>query len=200
MDKRIIEISLQTAREWYESNNEALKKVALQAFSKNELTQSFRDIKTFTDAYSYLKKNNMCLDLLDEYEAAYSESYSETICKYRIVVAALTNNEERHLTEGNKYYPIVQFCKKGSEKNCYCKEVIGTIVSEGKKYTVTSAMISGTNAGLGSFHLDASYSYAYLGFRSVSRKEIAEHISKYFGRLLFDIMYGGVNCNWKWVD
>lgn len=39
-----------------------------------------------------------------------------------------------------------------------------------------------------------------IGFRSVSRREIAEHISKYFGRLLFEVHYGGVNCDWKWIN
>lgn len=39
MDKRTVEVSLQTAREWYKSGNKALKEVALQAFSEEELTR-----------------------------------------------------------------------------------------------------------------------------------------------------------------
>ena len=37
-------------------------------------------------------------------------------------------------------------------------------------------------------------------FGGVSSKEIAEHISTYFGKLLFEILYGGTNCDWKWIE
>jgi hypothetical protein len=37
MEKRKIEITINTAKEWYNSNNESLKAVALQAFSEQEL-------------------------------------------------------------------------------------------------------------------------------------------------------------------
>ena len=37
MEKRTIEISLKTAKEWYKGDNKVLKNLALQAFSKKEL-------------------------------------------------------------------------------------------------------------------------------------------------------------------
>lgn len=40
MKKRKIEISLDTAKEWYNSNNESLKTIALQAFKEKELKDS----------------------------------------------------------------------------------------------------------------------------------------------------------------
>lgn len=40
MEKRKIEIDINTAKEWYNSNNESLKAVALQAFTKEELKNS----------------------------------------------------------------------------------------------------------------------------------------------------------------
>ena len=39
MEKRKIEIDINTAKEWYNSNNEYLKAIALQAFSEQELTK-----------------------------------------------------------------------------------------------------------------------------------------------------------------
>lgn len=39
MEKRNISISLEQAKEWYNSNNKALKKVALQAYTKEELIE-----------------------------------------------------------------------------------------------------------------------------------------------------------------
>ena len=204
MDKRTVEVSLQTAREWYKSGNKALKEVALQAFSEEELTrESFRDIKTIDDAIEYLKSNNMCYDLIEEYHYAPEGSYSETLAAYRIVVAALTNNEGRKLKTGDCYYPLVQFCEIGKEKNCWGNKRIGTIKHDGKKYAVVGgSAYYGADAGLGVFDSSGgvSDSWALIGFRSVSSREIAEYISEQFGRLLFDIHYGGVNCDWEWVD
>lgn len=160
-------------------------------------------IKDVDKAAKYLASKCMCLDLLEEFQNAPSGSYSEKLAAYRIVVAALTDNEERHLTTGERWYPVVQFCKPGKEKNCYGSEIIGSIESEGQKFTVVGGSANyGTDAGLGHFYSygAVSYSWTAVGFRSVSRREIAEHISKYFGRLLFEVHYGGVNCDWKWVN
>lgn len=41
---------------------------------------------------------------------------------------------------------------------------------------------------------------ALSGFRSVNSKKAALHISKWFGRLLFEVIYGGTNCDWIWID
>lgn len=40
MEKRKIEIDINTAKEWYNSNNESLKTIALQAFKEKELKNS----------------------------------------------------------------------------------------------------------------------------------------------------------------
>lgn len=41
MEKRDLKIDLNTAKEWYKSNNEALKELALQVFTEEELTFNF---------------------------------------------------------------------------------------------------------------------------------------------------------------
>lgn len=168
-----------------------------------ENVEHWKFIKSVDDAVKYLASKCMCLDLLEEFQNAPSGSYSEKLAAYCIVVAALTNNEERHLTTGERWFPVVQFCKPGKEENCWGREIIGTIESEGQKFTVVSGSAhDGAGAGLGYFHSShgVSDSWHVVGFRSVSRREIAEHISKYFGRLLFEVHYGGVNCDWKWIN
>ena len=45
--ERNITITLEKAKEWYNSDNKSLKEIALQAFSKDELLPSFKDITTF---------------------------------------------------------------------------------------------------------------------------------------------------------
>ena len=163
----------------------------------------WKSITTFGDALFYVKNYlPECEDLITSYTKAMPDSYELSVVCYRIVVAALTNNEKRHLTTGDKWYPVVQFCRPKDRNNCWGNVLVGTIESEGAKYSVVGGFAyHGTTAGLGYFNSTdgVSGSNASFGFQSVSSKEIAQHISTYFGRLLFDVCYGGTNCNWEWV-
>ena len=164
----------------------------------------WKSITTFGNALFYVKNYlPECEDLITSYIKAMPNSYELSVVCYRIVVAALTNNEKRHLTTGDKWYPVVQFCRPKDKNNCWGSVLIGTIESEGVRYSVVGGDAHyGVRSGLGRFHSGGgvSTSDAYVGFRSVSTKEIAEHISTYFGKLLFDVHYGGTNCDWKWVE
>lgn len=164
----------------------------------------WKTITTFNDALIYVRNYlPECKDLLISYNKSIPGSYEHSMVCYRIVIAALTNNEKRHLTTGDKWYPVVQFCRPKDKRNCWGDVLIGTIESEGEKYSVVGGnAASDMYAGLGGFDSSSgvSYSGATVGFRSVSTKEIAQHISTYFGKLLFDVHYEGTNCNWKWVQ
>lgn len=51
METRNVTLTLEKAKEFYNSGNVALKEVALQAFTQEELTApKYTDIKTFEDA------------------------------------------------------------------------------------------------------------------------------------------------------
>lgn len=207
MEERNIKISLDTAKEWYNGDNESLRQVALQAFTEEELTEEhWKRITSFEGAYLYLKENKINENLIKSYDSLHitlRNTYVNTILKYQIVVAALTNNEKRHLTTGDRWFPVVQFCRPQDRRNCWGNVYLGTIESEGKIYDVVGGTASGSgDAGLGYFHSSEgmSFSISHIGFRSVSTScEIAEHISKYFGKLLFEVHYGGTNCDWKWI-
>lgn len=165
----------------------------------------WKSITTFDDALFYVRNYlPECEDLLTSYIKAMPDSYELSVVCYRIVVAALTNNEKRHLTIGNKWYPVVQLCRPKDKRNCWGNVLIGTIESEGVRYSVVGGDANtGMSAGLSDFsnsNNGVSSSYAVIGLRSVSSKEIAQHISTYFGKLLFDVHYGGTNCDWKWVE
>ena len=158
-------------------------------------------VKTLDDAIKIAKKSYP--ELYKKWENADSDSYEENLYAYRMVVAVLTNNEKNHLVSGDRYIPYVDFCDPGKEKNCGGKTIVGHIESEGRKFTVVGGRADGGGgAGLGYFASAAgvSDSYSAVGFRSVSSRKIAEHISKYFGRLVFDLMYGESNCDYKWID
>ena len=164
----------------------------------------WKTITTFNDALIYVRDYlPECEDLLISYNKTISGSYEHSVVCYRIVVAAITNNEKRHLTTGDKWYPVVQFCLPKYKNNCRGRVLIGTIESEGERYLVVGGhVISGSTAGLGLFTSDdgVSLSDADVGLRSVSSQEIAQHISTYFGKLLFEVHYGGTNCDWKWIE
>ena len=161
-------------------------------------------ITTFGDAITYVRDHlPECKDLLTSYNRFSYDSYEFSVTCYRIVVAALTNNEKRHLTKGDKWYPVVQFCLPKDKNNCLGNVFIGTIESEGVKYSVMGGHVHyGAYVGLGGFisHGGVSDSFERASFRSVSSKEIAQHISTYFGNLLFEVQYGGTNCDWEWVE
>ena len=164
----------------------------------------WKSITTFDDALIYVRDYlTECEDLLICYNKSIPGSYEHSVVCYRIVIAALTNNEKRHLTTGNKWYPVVQFCRSKYKNDCCGNVMIGTIESEGTRYSVVGGCAhGGAGGGLGFFNSDLgiSSSSAIVGFRSISSKEIAQHISTYFGKLLFDVSYGGTNCDWKWVE
>ena len=195
MKKQVIEIEVPDGKKavW---ENGAIKFVSEGPYWKS--------ITTFGDALTYVKNYlPECEDLLNFYNKSTPNSYEFSIACYRIVVAALTNNEKRHLTTGDKWYPFVQFCRPKDKNNCWGNVLIGTIESEGARYSVVGGSAAhGTFAGLSGFASGngVSGSFTYVGFRSVSSKEIAQHISTYFGKLLFGVHYGGTNCDWKWVE
>ena len=57
MEERNVTITIDKAREWYNSENESLKEIALQAFNENELNFDFKSIKSLSDACSVLDLN-----------------------------------------------------------------------------------------------------------------------------------------------
>lgn len=57
METRNITVTLEKAKEWYNSGDATLKEVALQAFNKDELVHNFKNIITFKGACEALNEN-----------------------------------------------------------------------------------------------------------------------------------------------
>ncbi len=174
-----------------------------QNFENVPAKSNWEDIKTIDQVIEYCKKyfNKESASLITNLEYFTEHDYEYWVVLYRLIVMAITDNEKASLTEGSRYYPYVQFCKLGKEKNCWGDTTVGHISYEGNIYAVVGGDVYyGSWAGLGYFYSDdgVSHSFAGVGFRSVSLLEKAQHISKYFGKVVFYIMYGGTNCDWKW--
>lgn len=167
-----------------------------------EDVDTMESIKTIEDAVQFLTDKGICEDILDSLFRLPKDSFEWKIAAYRAVVAAVTYNEQRHLTTGERWFPTIEFCRPGELKNCCGDIVVGRIKSEGEEFNVVGGYASnGSSAGLGSFYSNNGVSRAWsaISFRSVGSKKAALYISKQFGKLLFEVSYGGTNCDWRWI-
>lgn len=159
-------------------------------------------IKTIEDAIQFLLKENIGDDILNAISKLPTKSFEWNVAAYRAVVMAVTYNEQRHLTTGERWLPTIEFCRPGKLKNCFGDTIVGRIESEGEEFDVVGGNAGcGTAAGLGNFYSFEGTSDAWtsVGFRTVGSKKAALYISKQFGKLLFEVSYGGTNCDWKWI-
>ena len=196
-----IYISLDEAKEWFNSGNATLKEIALKAFSKDELIYNFKDITTFKKACEALGLNYDTMIFKDK-EISFISKASSAMFKLNIIRKALNLGQDLHLTKNPKdsyiYYPYNPFVTKSSiyyesEINSGKMEIIGTIKCEEKEYNVLGGCASSDGlAGFGSFdfHNDVGYAAAYIGFLGCANKEIAKHLGKYFGMLITEAKYG----------
>lgn len=202
MKERNITVTLEKAREWYNSDNESLKEIALQAFDKKELnTFDFTKIKTFKDACNALDIDCKVVNYLVRVMAGISKA-SVAMFKLNIIRKALNLDQDLHLTKKTGgsyiYYPCNPLVTKSStyyknELDSGKMEVIGKIKSEGEEYYVLGGDTdSGGGAGLGDFYSSngVSYASAIFGFLGCASKEIAQHFGKYFGMLITEAKFG----------
>lgn len=201
MEKRNITVTLNKAKEWFNSGNAALKEIALQAFDKDELTYNFKNITTFKKACEVLGLNYNAMFHITKSIATISKA-SAAMLKLNIIRKALNLGQDLHLTKDPEnsylYYPYNPFVTKSStdyksEINSGKMEVIGKIKSEGKEYNVLGGRADdGGAAGLGDFLSGngVGYAGANIGFLGCANKEIAQHLGKYFGMLIMEAKYG----------
>ena len=201
MKERNITITIDKAREWYNSENESLKEIALQAFNESELKFDFRSIKSLSDACSVLGLN---------YNEILSEScYIKRISKasaamfnLSIIKKVLNLGKELSFTKNPEdsyiccpFNPIIRRdsiyyrdeLKEGKIK------IVGKFKVEGEIYLILgdSAIISLTcSSGLGAFNPKNGSGFSNIGFLGCASKEIAEHFSRYFGTLITEAKYG----------
>ena len=201
MEERNVIVTLNKAKEWFNSGNTTLREIALQAFDKDELTYNFKNITTFKKACEALGLNYNAMFHITKSIATISRA-SAAMFKLNIIRKALNLGQDLHLTKDPKdsciYYPYNPFVTKSSthyksEINSGEIEVIGKIKSEGEEYNVLGGgAVYGCSAGLGGFGSVSGVgsATANIGFLGCATKEIAEHLGKYFGMLIIEAKYG----------
>ena len=197
-----IDLTLDEARELYNSDNETMIKLALRAFTEKDLkVKHFSEITTFEDAVRTIGMNlNWALRMVEELETA--NKASAAMFKLNIIRKALNLGQDLHLTKDTEdsyiYYPYNPFVTKSStyyksDINSGEMEIIGKIKVEGEEYNVLGGFASyGGDDGLGYFnsYYGVGVANANVGFLGCANKEIAEHFGKYFGMLITEAKFG----------
>ena len=208
MESRNVTLTLQRAKEFYNSDNAALKEVALQAFTQEELTTpEYTDIKTFEDACKALGMDmtNVEYDLsnLECLEDDLGEHLT-AIYKLDIIRKALNGADWKpKMAEDNIYYGWVRFYKKSSNVPSD-KKIIGNFIADGQKYLLAGGFGDCKFfAGLGSFYSGNGYGYGHsgadFGLLCCKSAEIAQYMSEQFGKIIFDACYAHHVGSYEWV-
>lgn len=203
--ERSITITLKKARKWYNSGNTSLKEIALQAFSKEELTTyDFTKIKTFEDALTaleYTESSKEYIRTTIKDVSMYSRA-SAAMCKLNIIRKALNLGHDLHLTKNSEnshiYYPFNPFTTENStyyegDVNSGKMEVIGKIKTDVIVYNVFGGRSGYYGySGFGSFrpYDNVGFADASTGLLGCASKEIAQHFGKYFGMLITEAKFG----------
>lgn len=206
MVSRNIVLTLEKAREWYNCGGADLREVALQAYTKDELTiPEWKNIKTLRDACIALGiyDRSVSLHLGGVGETSYFD-HLEAINKLDIIHKALNGDWKPSLVQGSVYYPYVRFYPAGQK----AREVASSnnwklgesFIADGKKYTlVGGGCFFYSCDGLAYFGYgdgDVQPNLGLLGCKSI---EIAEHMSRYFSKEIFEATYAHHAGTYQWV-
>lgn len=198
MEKRNVTVTLDKAKEWYNSGNESLKEIALQAFNKDELVYNFKNIKTFKDACVALNYDYIAANITARNIAVFSRA-SAAMFKLNIIKKALNLEQGLYLTKGSSvWYPDNQFatedCTRYSSMiKANRLEIIGKIKNKGILYNVFGGSTSfSIFDGVGDFDCRDGVGCAtsHAGFLGCASRDIAAHFGKHFGMLITEAKYG----------
>lgn len=203
MEKRNLTVTLDKAREWYNSGNGSLREIALQVFSENELKFDFKSITSFEKACEVLDINYDDIDsVIGDIIIFSGIKFSASMFKLNIIRKALNLGQDLHLTKDPKdSYIYIPFNPFETEISTYYRnelssgkmKIIGKIKHEGVLYNVLggSATVGGT-AGVGCFTsgYGVGVAHADCGFLGCASEEIAKHFGEHFGMLITEAKYG----------
>lgn len=195
MDTRKVEVSLAKAREWYKSGNKALKEVALQAFTKEELEGTdWKSITSFEDACDALGLSRKD-ELANVKTLGAISAHAAAIYKLDLVRRALNGEEIPSLVSGNVYYPWVRFYPRGKTPSTSDLNRNNWVLGDefehaGKSYILVGGDCSSCfGYGVSGFCGVGGHVCAVAGLLCCKSREIARHMSRHFSRLIFDAVY-----------
>jgi hypothetical protein len=197
MEERNIKLTLEKAKEWYNSDNKELKEVALQAYTEEELTEYWKRIKTFEDACEELGIDSSSFNLFGDFGQNIRD-HLKAIYKLDIIRRALNGNWSPELTEGSIYYPYIAIYKESEDINPNgARSIINFTTNGYKRWKLIGGDFNYCAYGTVTFGGGWGSVYASAGLLCCKSKEIAQHMSRYFAREIFDAVYIQHN-NYEW--
>ena len=207
METRNVTLTLEKAKEFYNSGNAALKEIALQAFTKEELTiPKFKNIKTFEDALHALGMYRVFNQYPSNIRWMAYFNHIDAISKIDIIRKALNGDWKPSLIKKDiVYYPLVRFYPANKAKdvaNSNGGKLGPSFIADGEKYTLVgggSSYYSCDYYGVGYFCGGDGRVNAYAGLLGCKSEEIAQHMSRYFMKEIFEAVYAQHIGMYEWV-
>lgn len=203
MESRNIALTLEKAREWYNSDNADLREVALQAYTKEELEEdSFTKIRSFNDAVRELgmceTKTSQNIRYIYNLDLPFLiKTHLIAIYKLDIICRALNGKWIPKVSEGKVYYPYIRIY---SDIKAPTVNLGKSFISDGKKYTLTGVADVYNSPGVGmidEFGISGRI-LSDIGIYGCKSMEIAQHMSVYFQKEIFDAAYGRFRNTYNW--
>ena len=204
METRNVTLTLEKAKEFYNSGNAVLKEVALQAYTKDELKiPEWQNIRTFEDACRTLNINSVFEHSINTPEEIIR--HQKAIRKLDIIRKALNKDWKPSLVQGNIYYPYIRFYPAGQKAIKAVSEhkewKLGeSFIVDGKKYTLVGGGCGCFSCGgLANFGSGCGDVPPLLGLLGCKSRKIAEHMSRYFSKEIFEAVYTHHTGTYQWV-
>lgn len=210
MKTRNISLTLMKAKEWYNSDSAELKEIALQAYTEEELTVSeWYNIKTFWDAVWALDltktrvltaiNNIQCMEV-----NSYVKRHLIAVYELDIIRMALNKGWNPKMTKGTIYYPNVRFYIAGAESREAAEnndwEVKEIFKTDGKKYSLVGGDCNSYyGTGISIFGQRYGSICPNVSLLCCKSKEIAQHMSRYFAKEIFEACYAHHVGTYEWV-
>lgn len=135
-----------------------------------------------------------------DYRNAPGCSHLESIAKLKLFLAYLNGDHKFNLISGDIYYPYVRFYL--NSKLPENEKIIGHFKYKKNIYALVNGYVhNGSNTGLANFNSYNGFGHSciYCGFLYCKDSKTAQFVATTFGKLLFDVNYGGL-IDYEWVD
>lgn len=205
MESRNVTLTLDKAKEFYNSGNDALREIALQAYTKDELIiPEWQNIKTFEDACKALNIDNTSYVEVPYTAGEAIVNHLYAIYKLDIIRKALNKDWKPSFTEHIIYYPCVRIHHSGKDtKNALSqnKNLISdkSFITNNEKYNIVCGNYDYHIGGLIQWGCNCGIVNPSLGLLACKNKEIAKHMSHYFAKEIFEATYAHYLGLYNWV-
>lgn len=188
--KRNIQLTLEEARNLYNSGNSDIKSLILTSFTEAELTdEKWRDIKTFEDVCNKLNiDSNYFITIYQENTHILNYNLNN-IYKINLIIKALNEGWIPDYTRDRIYFPLIKFIKCKSTDNIDTKNQC--VFKYKDRIYIVICNTYASSSGLSSLFEDELCN-PNTGLFGCKSPKIALHMGKYFTKEIFLACYSNI--------